>query len=107
MNIIHHKEFYNMVNCYSGKLASDIISAYNLSFFTLRLNISREDVDEICREECIERGWDPENVTVIYNLIVGWQNMPHDYEADFGFLNVGLSDLIILFNKTKKLKVFL
>ena len=104
MKFVDHKEFYRMVNGYSGRLIADIISAYNISFFTLHLNIDREDIDEICREECIDLGLDPEKVTVIYNIV---SDVVNDREIKCGVLNVELPELIILFNKTKKLKAFL
>lgn len=113
MNIIHHKEFYNIVGGYNAKLVVDIINAYNISFFTLSLNEERESIKEMCSEECIERDWDLNNVTVL----VSEQKSPSPYffrsypsfdnEIKCGILNINLSKLIKLFIKTKKLKAFL
>ena len=50
MNIIHHKEFYNIVGGYNAKLVVDIINAYNISFFTLSLNEERESI-----KKCVQR----------------------------------------------------
>ena len=59
----------------------------------------------MCSEECIERDWDLNNVTVLVSDQTISQAF--DNEVKCGVLNINLSKLIKLFIKTKKLKAFL
>ena len=94
-----------MVGGYDAKLVVDIINSYNISFFSLDLDGELEFIEQICSEECIERDWDLNNVTVL----ISDQRISQafDNEIKCGILNVSLSKLIKLFIKTKKLKAFL
>jgi len=106
MKIIKSVDFFSKVGMCSAEFIVDIIKTFHIEFITVNINIDREDIEEICIESIEEKGynWSPDDITVIYDI---YDATEYDSMAKCAILHKETSQLINIFKKSQKLKVFI